>query len=178
VLRVRLAGAAGDGTPSPGPDAEAYDLYLKGRHALYLKGRYAWYSRTEEGLRTAARYFAEAVAQDSTYARAHAGLADAYAVMGFYDYLPPTEAFPKAAEAARRAAALDPRLAAPHATLGYVALYHDWDLARAEEEFRRAIALEPSYSTAHQWYANMLTAAGRHAEAERAMRRAQEIDPL
>ena len=181
TLRGRLvagvAGVAGTGARG-GPDAAAYDLYLKGRHALYLKGRYAWYSRTEEGLRTAATYFAQAVAQAPDYARAHAGLADAYAVLGFYDFLPPREAFPKADSAARRAAQLDPTLGGPHATLGYVALYHGWDFARAEEEFGRAVALEPNYSTAHQWYANLLVAAGRFEEAERAMRRAEEIDPL
>ena len=177
TLRVRLAGAA-DSAAGDGPDGAAYDLYLKGRHALYLKGRYAWYSRTEEGLRTAASYFEQAVAQAPGYARAHAGLADAYAVLGFYDYLAPAEAFPKAEAAAGRAVALDPGLAAPRATLGYVGLYYHWSFDRGEEEFRRAIALEPNYSTAHQWYANLLTAAGRFPEAEREMRRAEEIDPL
>ena len=122
--------------------------------------------------------FEQGVALAPDYARAHAGLADAYAVLGFYDYLPPTVAFPRADSAARRAAALDPTLGGPHATLGYVQLYHHWDLRRGEEEFRRAIALEPNYSTAHQWYGNLLTAAGRFPEAEREMRRAQEIDPL
>ena len=178
TLRGRLVGGVVDAAAPGGPDAAAYDLYLKGRHALYLKGRYAWYSRTEEGLRSAASYFAQAVAQAPGYARAHAGLADAYAVLGFYDFLPPREAFPKADSAARRAAQLDPTLGGPHATLGYVALYHGWDFARAEAEFRRAVALEPNYSTAHQWYANLLTAAGRFDEAERTMRRAEEIDPL
>ena len=178
TLRGRLVGGVADANAPGRPDAAAYDLYLKGRHALYLKGRYAWYSRTEEGLRSAASYFAQAVAQAPGYARAHAGLADAYAVLGFYDFLPPGEAFPKADSAARRAAQLDPTLGGPHATLGYVALYHGWDFARAEAEFRRAIALEPNYSTAHQWYANLLVAAGRFDEAERAMRRAEEIDPL
>jgi serine/threonine-protein kinase len=177
TLRVRLVGAD-DAEARAGPDARAYDLYLKGRHALYLKGRYAWYSRTEEGLRTAVAFFEQAVAQEPAYARAHAGLADAYAVLGFYDYLPPAEAFPRAEAAATRAVELDATLAAPRATLGYVALYYHWSIARGEEQFRRAIALEPTYSTAHQWYANLLTAAGRYPEAEREMRRAQEIDPL
>ncbi len=178
TLRVRLVGTSGDSLAVEPPDAEAYDLFLKGRHALYLKGRYAWYSRTEEGLLAALDFFQQAVAQSPDYARAHAGVADAYAVLGFYDYLPPSEAFPKAEAAARRAVALDATLAAPRATLGYVELYHHWDLAGAEDEFRRAIALGPNYSTAHQWYANLLTAAGRFPEAEREMRRAAEIDPL
>lgn len=178
TLRVRLVGAAAGAGAREEPDAQAYDLYLKGRHALYLKGRYAWYSRTEEGLRTAATYFEQAVAQAPRYARAHAGLADAYAVLGFYDYLAPADAFPRAEAAATRALAIDPALAAPHATLGYAALYYHWDLARGDEAFRRAIALDDGYSTAHQWYANLLTAAGRFPEALREMRRAEEIDPL
>jgi tetratricopeptide (TPR) repeat protein len=118
------------------------------------------------------------VASAPEFARAHVGLADAYAVMGFYDYLPPHEAFPPAAQAATTALAIDPGLGEAHATLGYVALYHEWDWERAEREFLRAIELAPFYSTAHQWYANFLTAMGRFEEAERAMRRAQELDPL
>lgn len=178
ALRVELVGIAGDSSGRPRPDTVAFDLYLRGRQALYLRGRYAWYSRTEEGLRTAASFFEQAVAQDSTYAQAFSGLADAYAVLGFYDFLPPDEAFPKADSAARRAIAIDPVLAAPRATRGYVELYYNWDLRRGEEEFQRAIALQPEYSTAHQWYANLLTAAGRFAEAEAEMRRATELDPL
>jgi serine/threonine-protein kinase len=160
------------------PDLEAYNLYLRGRHALYMKGRYSWYRRTEEGLRSAARYFAQAIERDSSYALAHAGLADAHAVLGFYDYMAPRDAFPPAARSARRAMALDSTLVQPYATLGYVALYHDWDWSRAEEWFIRAIDVGPRYSTAHQWYSNLLTVRARFDDAERAMRRAEEIDPL
>jgi TolB-like protein/Tfp pilus assembly protein PilF/tRNA A-37 threonylcarbamoyl transferase component Bud32 len=149
---------------------EAYDLFLR--------GRYFWHQRTERDLRRAVDAFAEAIALAPDFASAHLGLADAYAVLGFYDYLPPSDAFPPAARAARRALELDPSLGAAHATLGYVALYHDWDWDRAEREFLRAIELAPDYSTAHQWYANLLTAMGRFDEAERAMRRAQVLDPL
>jgi Flp pilus assembly protein TadD len=73
---------------------------------------------------------------------------------------------------------LAPGLAAAHATLGYVSLYHDWQFERAEAEFRRAIALDSTYSVAHQWYGNLLTSRGRFDEAMREMRRAQELDPL
>ncbi len=159
-------------------DLEAYNLYLRGRHALYMKGRYSWYRRTEEGLNSAAAYFAQAIDKDSTYALAHAGLADANAVLGFYDYLPPREAFPRAERAARRAMALDSTLVQPYATLGYVELYYNWNWSRAEEWFTRAIEVGPRYSTAHQWHANFLTARARFDDAERAMNRAQEIDPL
>ncbi|MGI9179239.1 MAG: BTAD domain-containing putative transcriptional regulator [Longimicrobiaceae bacterium] len=151
-------------------DPEAYNLYLQ--------GRYFWHTRTEEGLRKAAEYFGRAVERAPDYARAYVGLADAYAVLGFYDYLPPREAFPRANAAAKRALELDGSLAAAHATLGYVALYYEWNAAAAEAEFQRSIALDPSYSKAHQWYANLLTAMGRFDQAAREMRQAQELDPL
>ncbi len=151
-------------------DPLAYDAYLK--------GRFYWHRRTHDGLHAAVEHFERAVALAPDYARAWAGLADAYAVLGFYDYLAPTQAFPKAQEAAQRALALDPNNASAEGTLGYVALYYEWNLADAEARFLRSIALDPSYSKSHQWYGNLLTAAGRFEEAEREMRRAQQLEPL
>ncbi len=145
---------------------------------LYLQGRYEWHRRSEEGLRRATELFVQAIQRAPGYGPAYVGLADAYAVSGFYDYLSPQEAFPRAHDAARRAIELDPSLAAPHATLGYVALYYEWDPELAETHFRRALELDPAYSTGHQWFANLLTAAGRSDEAVEAMTRAQELDPL
>ena len=145
---------------------------------LYLQGRYHWHRRSEEGLRRATELFSQAIQRAPGYGPAYVGLADAYAVSGFYDYLSPQEAFPKAHEAARRAIDLDASLAEPHATLGYVALYFEWDPELAETHFRRALDLDPAYSTGHQWYANLLVAAGRSDEAVQAMTRAQELDPL
>lgn len=133
----------------PADDPESYDLYLK--------GRFAWHQRNEAGLRSAVEHFTASVTRAPRYARAWAGLADAYAVLGFYDYLRPREAFPRAREAADRALALDSTYGAPLATRGYVSLYYDWSFERAEGEFRRSIAIDPTYSTAHQWYGNLLT---------------------
>lgn len=170
-LRGRLAvESVQPETAVPTEDPEAYNLYLR--------GRFEWHKRTEEGLRNAAEYLRQATSRSPTHARAWAGLGDAYAVLGFYDYLPPAEAFPRAAQAAIRALEIDARLAEPHATLGYVALYYEWDWDRAEAEFRRAIELDPGYSTGHQWYANYLNAMGRFDEAVREMRTAQDLDPL
>jgi TolB-like protein/DNA-binding winged helix-turn-helix (wHTH) protein/Tfp pilus assembly protein PilF len=151
-------------------DPLAYDLYLK--------GRFYWQRRTQDGLRSAVEHFEQAVQRSPEYARAWAGLADAYAVLGFYDYLAPAEAFPKAQAAATRALELDPSNASAQAALGYVALYYEWDLVEAEKSFRRSIALDPSYSKSHQWYGNLLTAAGRLDEAEQEMRLAQQLEPL
>jgi TolB-like protein/DNA-binding SARP family transcriptional activator/Flp pilus assembly protein TadD len=145
---------------------------------LYLHGRFFWHRRTEEDLRQSVRLFEEAVGRDPGYARAWAGLADAYAVLAFYDYLAPDEGYPKAKRAARRALDLDNSLAEAHASLGYITLYYDWDAQTAEREFRRAIDLNPSYSVAHQWYANLLVATGRFEEAEREMGLAREVNPL
>jgi TolB-like protein/DNA-binding SARP family transcriptional activator/Tfp pilus assembly protein PilF len=151
-------------------DAEAYDLYLR--------GRYHWHRRTEGDLRQAISLLEQSVKRAPDYARGWAGLGDAYAVSGFYDYLKPAEAFPRAEDAARRALSLDARLAAPHATIGYLNLYYRWNWAVADSAFRQAIAIEPTYSTAHQWLGNLLTAMGRFDEAEAEMRIAQQLDPL
>jgi len=145
---------------------------------LYLRGRYFWHRRTEAALLESVRFFEEAVARDSSFARARAGIADAYAVLAFYDYLPPATAYPKAKAAARRALQLDPSLAEAHASLGYIALYYDWSWDAAEAAFQRAIELNPSYTVAHQWYANHLVARGRFDEAAREMTLAREVNPL
>lgn len=171
TLKGRLIGGEDAATiQRPAVDPEAYNLYLE--------GRYYWHRRTKEDLRRAADAFERATLASTDYAPAWVGLADAYAVLGFYDYLPPRESFPRAEAAARQALRIEPDLAEAHATLGYVALYFAWNWQQSETEFRRAIALAPAYSTAHQWYANFLTAMGRFDEAELAMRRAQELDPL
>jgi tetratricopeptide (TPR) repeat protein len=144
----------------------------------YLKGRFNWHRRTQESLRTAATHFEQAAELAPKYAPAWAGLADAYAVLGFYDFLSPAEAFPKAQEAARRALELDPQNASAEATMGYAALYYDRNIPKAETRFRRALVLDPNNTKAHQWYGNLLTAAGRFEEAEHEMRSAQQLEPL
>jgi TolB-like protein/DNA-binding winged helix-turn-helix (wHTH) protein/Tfp pilus assembly protein PilF len=167
--RLLNAGEA-EALAAPETDPVAYDLYLK--------GRFYWHRRTADGLHASVRHFEEAVERAPDYAPAWVGLADAYAVLGFYDYLAPEDAFPRARETALRALELDPENASAYATLGYAALYYDWNLEEAEAHFRRSIALRPTYSKAHQWYGNLLTAAGRFPEAELEMRRAQQLDPL
>lgn len=163
-------GAAPEPELSGPTDPAVYDLYLQ--------ARFQWHRRTEESLRRSAALFEQVVAREPGYARAWAGLGDAYAVMAFYDYARPHEAYPKADTAARRAIALDSTLAMPYATLAYVNTYYHWDWEAAELGFRRAIELEPSNSVAHQWYSNLLTATGRFDEAVREMRRAAVLDPL
>jgi tetratricopeptide (TPR) repeat protein len=158
-----------------GPPPRAVDLAA---YNLYLQGRDYWHQRTRDGLTRAAAAFDRAIAIAPDFAEAHSGLADTYAVLGFSDHLPPTDAFPRARAAAERALAIDDRLAEAYASLGYVALYYEWDWLTAEGALDRATALNPSYSIGHQWLANYLVARGRFDEAVTAMRRAQEVDPL
>jgi DNA-binding winged helix-turn-helix (wHTH) protein/Tfp pilus assembly protein PilF len=146
-------------------------------YRLYIKGRYHWNQRSEAGLIAATQYFARAIATDPAYARAYSGLADSYTTLGYLSHLPPTDTFLKAKEAATRALQLDATLTEAHTSLAYVRLYHDWDWVEAEKEFRRAIALNPNYATAHHWYAVYLTAMGRFEEAQAAIGRAQALDP-
>jgi len=184
ALRVKLLGAspALGAVPEVGTtpvrtlvrratdDIEAYSAYLKGRHF--------WNRRHEADLRKGLEFFQQALARDANYALAHAGIADSYAILGFYCMMPPTEAFPAAKAAALKALEIDPTLAEPHPTLAYCAMYHDWDWAEAEREFRTAIELNPGYSTAHQWYGNFMAVMGRRDECVAEFAQAVGLDPL
>ena len=176
TLRGRLIGASA-ASSRPRPDPEAYELYLRGRSALQKAGLDRT-SSTGEGYLKAIKFYEQAIARDSTFAPAYVAMANSLISLAFYDYLPPDEAFPRAEAAARKAVELDPLLGTAHNALAYVQLYYRWNLALAEEEFRRAIELAPTDPLAHQWYANMLTIDGRFPEAVREIRRSLEADPL
>jgi tetratricopeptide (TPR) repeat protein len=145
---------------------------------LVLKGRYFWNKRTREGLEKGIEYFRRATDADPSYAAAWAGLADCYNYLGYGNYRSPKDTFPKGEAAATKAIALDPTLADPRASLGFVRMYWDWKFPDAEKEFRRALELDPNLATAHHLYSLYLTAMQRHHEAKEAIDRAQAIDPL
>jgi len=149
-------------------------------YRAYLKGRHHWGKRTPEAITQAEKFFQMAIDADPTYAMAHAGLADCYLMKGaaFYALWDPREAYPCARSAARTAVQLDPTLAEPHASLGYLKAFFDWDWAGSEEEFKKAIELNPNYATAHLWSALRLTGLGRFREAIAAVDQALELDPL
>ncbi len=146
-------------------------------YQLYREGRFFWNKRTEEDYYKAIERFTRAINADPRYALAHAGLADTWHLLGDYSFLPPRETFPKATEAALNAIRLDDSLAEAHTALAYAKFLYDWDWERAESEFRRAIDLNPSYPTAHQWYGEFLAAMGRFGEAQAEIERALAIDP-
>jgi eukaryotic-like serine/threonine-protein kinase len=148
-------------------------------YRLYLQGRYYWNQRTDEGVKKGLGYFQQAIEKDPSYALAFAGVADSYAVgNGSYLGLTPQEARPKSKAAALKALELDDSLAEAHTTLADTYLYYDWDFPKAQQEFSRAIAANPNYPTAHQWFAEYLYAVGRFDEATAEAKRAQELDPL
>jgi DNA-binding winged helix-turn-helix (wHTH) protein/TolB-like protein len=144
----------------------------------YQKGRYFWNRRTAADLKISIGYFNEAISKDPNYALAFAALADAYSLLSDYHGALPDESYPKAKAAAAKALELDDNLAQAHTSLAYVKMYYYHDWQGAEDGYRRAIALNPSYATAHQWYGEYLTGMGRFDEALAEIRRAKEIDPL
>jgi TolB-like protein/DNA-binding winged helix-turn-helix (wHTH) protein/Tfp pilus assembly protein PilF len=146
----------------------------------YLKGRYFWNRRNEAGYLKAVEYFQAAVGGDPQYAQAYAGLADAYALLGSIPG-PKTQrdkTMPMAKQTALTALNLDDSLPDAHTSLAFVEMHYEWKFREAEREFRRAIDLDPNYSTAHQWYALDLVAMGRMDEAVAEIKRARQTDPL
>jgi serine/threonine-protein kinase len=169
-LRLRLSGEEQKRLTKRYTDnTEAYQLYLQ--------GRYHWNRRTAEGYKRAIEHFEQAIEKDSSYALAYTGLADCYNVLSSYGIASPKESFPKARVAVTRALEIDDQLAEAHTSLAQLKYYYDWGWAVAEQEFKRAVSLNPNYVTAHQWYALELAGLGRTAEALREIKRAQELDP-
>ena len=170
MLQAKLTGVAEHvlaSRPTQNPDA----------HQLYLKGRFFWNQRDPANLRKAIGFFEQAINLDSNYALAYAGLADSYALVPIYSRTMPRDDIPKAVAAAQSALELDDTLAEAHASLAN-ALTMDLQMLAAEPQFQKAIALNPNYATAHQWYGEFLQGQGRFEEALVELRRAHDLDPL
>jgi len=149
---------------------EAYDAYLKGRFHLHQPGR--------AELETALRYFELALAKDSTYAPAYAGISSVWSVRRQRGEAPSKEATLKANAAALRALELDGTLAEPHYALATTRTWGEWDWEGGERAFRQAIKLKPDYPEARAFYAHLLGILGRADEAIEQITRARELDPL
>jgi len=162
-LRLRLSG-------DEKKRVEAYQFYLKGRSY--------WNKRTAEGLNKGIYYFQQAIEKDQNHPLAYAALADSYNMLARYGALAPRDAFPKAEVAARKALALNDRLAEAHASLAFVKHRYEWDWSGAEAEFRRAIELNPNYAPAHQWYSSFLVAMGRTEESIAEAKQTRKLEPL
>src|SRR5881394_214276 len=171
ALKVNLGSEPG--VPLVEPHTDNLEAY-----ALYLKARYLWRRKSAGAFKKGIEYFEQAIALDPCYALAYAGLADSYITLGYWNYLPPNDVFPRAKAAAESAVRIDDCLGEAHTSRACVCLLYDWDWAGAEQAFLRAIQLKDGYSTAHFWYACYLWAMGRTAESLDQATRAQALAPL
>jgi DNA-binding winged helix-turn-helix (wHTH) protein/TolB-like protein/Tfp pilus assembly protein PilF len=144
----------------------------------YLKGRYFWNKRTEKDLELSLNYFQKAIELDPNYALAYAGLADSNGLLVWNKGFAIPELIAKAKSASNKALELDDTLAEAHTSLAFIKVWYDWDWHGAEAEYKRAIELNPNYSTAHHWYGEFLVLMGRFDDGFRELKIAQEEDPL
>ena len=169
-----LKGQLTAAVPLVAPHTRNLDAYTS-----YLEGRYHWNKRTEEELEKSVERFEDAIKRDPGYAVAYAGMADAYVTLGTYGAMPAADVIPKAKRAVEKALEIDADLAEPYACRGCLRSVFEWSWPDAERDFLRAIELNPSYPTAHHWYAiNHLVPRGRFEDAVKELQRALELDPL
>jgi DNA-binding winged helix-turn-helix (wHTH) protein/tetratricopeptide (TPR) repeat protein len=147
-------------------------------HRHYLKGRFYWNKRTCDGYEKGIEHFNQAIGIDSSYALAHAGLADCYSMLGRFGLVQPAEIMPKAVSSAATALQLDDTLAESHASTALASHIYAWDWALAERHYRRSIEVNPRFATAHHWYAVFLAEMGRAEDAISEIRHAQRLDPV
>jgi serine/threonine-protein kinase len=146
---------------------------------LYLLGRFYTNKRNTESLTKAIHYYEEAIEKDPRFALAYAGLSEAYNLCAIgYSALPSTETFPKAKKAALKAIELDDELAEAHTSLAFTKQYFEFDWPEVEREWKRAIALNPGFAPAHQWYGEYLFMHKRWKESYEEIFKALELDPL
>lgn len=167
-MHVSLAQVGAFGSRTPRQDAVS----------LYERGRSLWSARGQQNLQDALQAFSQAISVDPNFALAHAARADTLSIMAEASYLPASEAFPRAKEAALQAIILDPQLPEAQAALGLVQSIGEWDLYNAEKSFQRALEIGPSYVYSHQWYANVLLKLGKCDQAIREAETAVRLDPL
>jgi adenylate cyclase len=169
-LQVTLAADTRGQLVGPSTEnVEAYDLYLRGRFLVTQGG---------EGSRTGLEYFEQALATDSRYALAYAGIAEAYHWLGATGILRPRDVLPKAREAAMRALELDETLSEAHFQLGLLAWAFDFEWSKAEKHLLRALELNPDLPQVHSLYGFFLASMGRFEESLSSLQRGVQLDPL
>lgn len=147
-------------------------------YEAYSLGRFHWNKRTREGFITSIKYFENAIAIDTLYGLAYAGLADTYNLMAITGLMEMTDGRNRAVKLAKKALRLDPGLAQAHNVLASIYTYVDWNWELVEQEYLEAIKLNPNYSTAFHYYSEHLSIVGRHDEARKMIDKAIELDPL
>ncbi len=153
------------------------DTEISEAYKFYLRGRYHWNKRTAEDLRKAIREFKKAADLDPKYALAFVGLADCYLLLEEYSGASASETLPQARAFAAHALEIDESLGEAHVSLGVITSQM-WQYSKAEYHFKRAIELNPKYSTAYLWFCTYLRDTGRFDEALAVIKQAQQLDPL
>lgn len=150
-------------------------------HRDYVLGRYYWSQRTYPGVLLGMRYFKAALQSSPAYAQAYSGIADSYAIIGYYssaNSAARANALALARNAALRAISLDPNLAEAHASLGFTDSLIGGNDPETAREFQRSIALDPAYATAREWYSWYLFYHHDSQGALAQMEQARNLDPL
>jgi len=183
ALHTDVAMAVAEGVkvnlnPQEQKDLSHAPLIDPAAYEAYLRGRYYWNIRTKESLRLAIDFFKEALDLKPDYARAYAGIADSYYMLGSDGLVSAKVAFPLARSAAIEALRLDQSLAEAHTSLAAVKESFDWDWPSAAESYENAIAFDPSYSTAHHWFGVFLLLVGDPERGLEELNRARSLDPL
>ncbi len=165
-----------------GPPTSASDLFRRrapnaASHELYVRGRYEWSKRTPDSIANALTLFQRSIDLAPNYARAYAGLADCYLLLGGYGIQPQIQMLSKAKAMSLRAAQLDPMSAESFASLGLITQNLDWDWNQARTYYRQALSVEPEYATGHHWYGEFLSILGEFHEAKSELDRARQLDP-
>jgi eukaryotic-like serine/threonine-protein kinase len=169
-LRLRLTDEAAKRRAQKPANADAYDLYLRGRYFFKKYNR--------DGLTRAIGYFQQAIDKDPAFALAYGGLSDSYGFIARFGIDSPNSVFPQAEAAVERALELDPSLAEAHTSLALLKQYYELDWRGAENEFRRSIELNPSEPEAHHWFSHFWMSMGDVNRSLAESRRALELDPL
>ncbi len=145
---------------------------------LYQLGRFYWNQRTGEGYQRSIEYFQQTIDEDPEYGLAYAGLADTYNLMALQGHIDQTEGRDKAVDLSKKALELDDQLAEAHNVLASIYTYIDRDWESADQEYLKAIEINPNYPTVHQYYSEYLSFMGNHEEARKQVNKAIELDPL
>jgi DNA-binding winged helix-turn-helix (wHTH) protein len=170
LLTALKAPHAGEGAALGSTEnVQTYALYLQARAHLLQWDPHSWTQATDE--------FNQAIKQDPGFAKAYSGLATTLIAMSQHDTIPKQQGYEDARHAAQKALVLNPQLPEGHAALGNIAFHHDWDFTRAEQEYHRAIELDPAQSHYHVWFAGLLCMKGRFAESIREVDLAHTLDP-
>lgn len=170
-LRARLSGPeAQKVTKDYTANAEAYQLYLKGRFHVF--------KLTPPEVQQGIAYYQQAIQLDPNYALAYVGISEAYRSLALGAEVTPSEVLPKSRDAAQKALSIDDGLSEAHTALGTTIFWYDWNWNEAESQYKRALELNPNSADTHLFYAHLLSNTGRHSESLAEIKRARELDPF